>query len=60
MNSWELIFRQSRVNLGSYDGDRLPTQNWHWPRGTWFQTRLRYLRKGGGRYFGALPEERWQ
>jgi hypothetical protein len=60
MNSWELIFRQSRVNLGSYDGDRLPAQNWHWPRGTWFQRRLRYLRNGTGRYSKALPEERWQ
>jgi len=60
MNSWELVFRQSRVNLGSYDGDRLPAQNWHWPRDTWFQRRLRQLRNGRGRYFGALPQERWQ
>jgi len=58
MNSWELIFRQSRVNLGSYDGDRLPTQNWDWPRGTWFQTRLWHLRHGRSRYTRALPQER--
>jgi hypothetical protein len=45
MNSWELIFRQSRVNTGRYDGDRLPAQNWDWPRGTWFQQRLRHLRR---------------
>ena len=58
MTSWELIFRQSRVNSDSYDGDQLPAQNWHWPQGTWFQTRLRYLRNGYGRYTRALPEER--
>ena len=46
MSSWQLIFKQSRVNNGSYDGDRLPAQNWHWPRGTWFQARLRKLRRG--------------
>ena len=50
MNSWELIFTQSRANNGTYDGDRLPGNNWQWPRGTWFQTRLRYLRRGSGRY----------
>ena len=58
MNAWELIFRQSRVNSDSYDEDQLPAQNWHWPQGTWFQTRLRYLRNGYGRYTRALPEER--
>ena len=45
-NAWELIFRQSRVNNGAYDGEQLPAQNWNWPRGTWFQRRLRYLRRG--------------
>jgi len=50
MNPWELIFRQSRVNRGSYDGDRLPAQNWEWPRDTWFQVRLRHLRNGRTRY----------
>ena len=59
MNSWELIFRQSRVNSDNYDGDQLPAQNWHWPRDTWFQTRLRHLRSGRGRYSRALPQERW-
>jgi hypothetical protein len=44
MISWELIFLQSRVNHGAYDGDGLPAQNWDWPRGTWFQERLYYLR----------------
>jgi hypothetical protein len=44
MTSWELIFLQSKVNNGGYDGDHLPAQNWHWPRDTWFQERLYYLR----------------
>ena len=44
MTSWELIFLQSRVNNGAYDGDHLPAQNWNWPRDTWFQERLYYLR----------------
>jgi hypothetical protein len=44
MTSWELIFLQSKVNHGAYDGDHLPAQNWDWPRGTWFQERLYYLR----------------
>ena len=34
MNSWETIFRQSRVNSGSYDGEKLPARIWDWPRGT--------------------------
>ena len=44
MNSWQLIFLQSRANSGAYSGDRLPAQNWHWPQGTWFQKRRSYLR----------------
>jgi hypothetical protein len=44
MNQWEWIFRQSKVNDGLYDGDRLATQNWDWPRQTWFQERLEHLR----------------
>lgn len=31
MTSWKLIFLQSRVNNGAYDGDHLPAQNWDWP-----------------------------
>jgi hypothetical protein len=54
MNPWEQIFRQSRVNRGGYAGDQLPPQNWDWPRGTWFQTRLRHLRARRGGYTRAL------
>jgi hypothetical protein len=56
MNAWEWIFRQSRVNDGAYDGDRLPVQNWDWPRDTWLQQRLRYLRRGNGRYSRETEE----
>jgi len=45
MNSWQLIFLQSRANHGTYDGDRLPAQIWDWPQGTWFQNRRRHLRE---------------
>jgi hypothetical protein len=55
MNAWQNIFRQSRVNDGVYLGDKLPAQIWQWPSGTWFQKRLRYLRKGN-RYEGNLLE----
>jgi len=57
MNSWEWIFRQSKVNDGGYDGERLTVQNWDWPRDTWLQKRLRYLRRGNGRHSRELTEE---
>ena len=45
MEAWQLIFQQSRVNNGIYMGDGLAIQNWRWPRDTWFQKRLGYIRK---------------
>ncbi|MGH7825977.1 MAG: hypothetical protein ACREQ7_12475 [Candidatus Binatia bacterium] len=45
MNAWESIFRQSPVNQGYYDEGKLPQQKWDWPRGTWFQARLDYVRE---------------
>jgi hypothetical protein len=60
MDSWELIFRQSRANDGDYDGDRLPVQNWDWPRQTWFQERLRSLRGVKRRYSKEVTEVNWQ
>jgi hypothetical protein len=44
MNSWQLIFLQSKANNCAYVEERLPMQNWHWPQGTWFQKRRSYLR----------------
>lgn len=43
MNSWQIMFLQSRANNSIWDS--LATQNWAWPQETWFQKRLRYLRK---------------
>jgi hypothetical protein len=45
MNVWEAIFRQSRVNGGTYDEQSLPQRKWDWPTETWFQTRLERLRE---------------
>ena len=44
MNGWESIFTQSPVNNGLYQEDKLQQQNWSWPTGTWFQTRLDVVR----------------
>jgi hypothetical protein len=45
MNAWESIFMQSPVNNGFYEEDELQQQNWSWPKGTWFQTRLDFVRE---------------
>jgi hypothetical protein len=45
MSVWESVFRQSRVNDGYYAEEDLPRQNWHWPKGTWFQSRLDHIRE---------------
>src|SRR5258705_1873337 len=45
MSDWQVIFLQSKANGGAYDGERFPGQKWDWPRATWFQNRLCYLRK---------------
>jgi hypothetical protein len=48
IGSWQLIFKLSKVNNGAYHGDQLPSHNWPWPRETWLQKRLRYLRESTG------------
>lgn len=45
MNPWQLMFLQSKANDNVYHGDSLATYHWAWPRGTWFQNRLSYLRR---------------
>jgi hypothetical protein len=45
MNAWEAVFTQSRANCGFYDEERLPQSRWEWPRNTWFQARLDYVRE---------------
>ncbi|HKA33323.1 MAG TPA: hypothetical protein VKH64_08935 [Candidatus Binatia bacterium] len=44
MNTWELIFIQSRANDGWYSEAALPTHVWAWPEQTWLKKRLRELR----------------
>ena len=56
MSSWQLIFIQSKVNNCAYDGDRLFAQNWAWPKETWFQMRLRDLRRGNGKCSKESPQ----
>lgn len=53
MSSWQLIFLQSKVNNDAYEGERLPSQIWHWPKGTWFQRRLDDLRTKRRQLFRA-------
>jgi hypothetical protein len=57
MNAWVAVFSQSRANNAPYDGDRLPSQIWQWPADTWFQTRVRYLRRRSGRQAGQPIRE---
>jgi hypothetical protein len=44
MSFWQLIFLRSKVNNARYDGNLLISQNWDWPKETWFQRRRRDLR----------------
>jgi hypothetical protein len=48
---WQLVFQQSKVNGGAYDGENLPGYNWNWPRNTYFQRRLRQARSS--RFYGS-------
>lgn len=54
MSTWQLIFVQSRANNGAYDGDQLPAQLWDWPKGTWLQERLSFVRKTQRRVLPGL------
>jgi hypothetical protein len=44
MNAWEAIFTQSPANNGYYEEDELAQGYWEWPRHTWLQDRLEYVR----------------
>ena len=44
MSFWQLIFLQSEVNGGPSYGEELPEHEMNWPRATYLQRRLRYLR----------------
>lgn len=45
VNAWESVFVQSKANDGYYDEDSLLEFRWDWPKGTWFQARLDYIRE---------------
>ena len=45
MNAWEAIFTQSPVNNGFYRENELEQGYWEWPRRTWLQDRLEYVRE---------------
>jgi hypothetical protein len=42
---WQLVFAQSKVNGALYLGEQLPGRSWDWPKNTYFQRRLRQLRR---------------
>jgi hypothetical protein len=41
---WQMVFSQSKVNGASYDGEKLPTLPWHWPKDTFLQRRRQLLK----------------
>jgi hypothetical protein len=44
MSFWQLVFSQSRVNGGLYEGENLTHSRWRWPTNTYLQQRRNYLR----------------
>jgi hypothetical protein len=44
-SSWQRIFLQSKVNGAPYQGEQLLGFNWDWPKNTYLQRRLDYVRK---------------
>lgn len=45
LTDWQVIFSSARVNGGEYHGDYLPAQRKPWPESSWFQARLRLVRR---------------
>ena len=41
---WQRVFLQSKVNGAPYVGEQLPGARWEWPKNTYLQRRLRYVR----------------
>jgi hypothetical protein len=41
---WQLVFSQSKANGAHYDGEKLPTFPWHWPKDTFLQRRRQVLK----------------
>jgi hypothetical protein len=42
---WQRIFLQGKVNGAPYSEEQLMSFNWSWPKDTYFQHRLQYLRR---------------
>ena len=40
ITDWQLILSQSKAIGCLYDDEKLPQQNWEWPKNTWFQGRM--------------------
>jgi len=52
-NYWLRVFNNSKVNGAPYGGDNLPARTWRWPRETYLQRPLRWLRAHGGDHVGT-------
>jgi hypothetical protein len=55
MSQWQLIFSQSRVNGAIYRGEILVPHPWAWPKKTWFQRRLAFVREAARQEVFARP-----
>jgi hypothetical protein len=63
LNFWQLVFLQSKVNGVPYHGEELPGHNWEWPKDTYLQRRLRYLKESQSPDLNTLnlsAEERYE
>jgi hypothetical protein len=40
ITDWQLILSQSKANGCLYHDEKLPQQNWEWPKNTWFQGQM--------------------
>ncbi len=45
LSFWQLVFSRSKVNGAPYDGEEPQRYKWEWPKDTYFQRRLHYLRE---------------
>ncbi|HWO40791.1 MAG TPA: hypothetical protein VNO43_03200 [Candidatus Eisenbacteria bacterium] len=41
---WQLVFLHSKVNGAPYDGEKLASRSWDWPKDTYLQRRLKEIR----------------
>ncbi len=63
LNFWQLVFSQSKTNGAPYHGEELPRHKWEWPKDTYLQRRLRYLKESQSPDLNTLhlsAEERFE